>query len=385
LKKTIIFLAVFLFANPISIINGYRNAVGLNLLKENPSLTLAAKLHAKYMFKNNEFSHIERKYGYRFAGVTPAERAMSCGYPSRYVIENISKGEKSYKESIKDLFSAIYHRLAFLNFNINEIGCYSLNGIYVYDMGNKYICEACNNFEKFNSGLAGLCRDKNKIIPKEVYIANMQNNPKIVFWPYNGMKGTPPVFYEETPDPLPDYGVCGYPVSISFNPYYYKNKKIQLITFNLYKGKTIVNNVRIITSENDVNHMLKKTDFVLFPLQRLQYGARYSVEADFVIDGKIKSYKWSFEIENKQMPVITVVSNSGKYFIKPNVTYLIYFKPLNGNDKLSDLKYEFKRGLTINKIGYKDANTLYLNVSGANNKKLEIFAKNRHITLIIRD
>ena len=359
--------------------------MGLNSLEDNPSLDFAAKLHAKYMFKNNEFSHYEKKYGYRFAGVTPADRAMSCGYPSRFVIENISKGEKSYKESVKDLFSAIYHRLTFLNFNINEIGYYRLNDIYVYDMGNKYISEACDNLEKFNSGFAGLCRDKNKIIPKEVYIANMQNNPKVVFWPYNGMKNTPPVFYDEIPDPLPDYGVCGYPVSISFNPYYYKNKKIQLITFTLYKGKMPVNDVKIITSENDVNHMLKKTDFVLFPLQRLEYGAKYNVEADFVIDGKIKSYKWSFEVEDKYIPVINVIGNKGKYYIKPNITYLIYFKPLNKNDKLSDLKYEFRRGLTINKIGYKDANTLYLNISGKNNKKLKIYTKNRRITLIIKD
>ena len=38
------------------------------------------------------------------------------------------------------------------------------------------------------------------------------------------MKNTPTVFYEEHPDPLPGIGVSGYPISISFNPYYFKNK-----------------------------------------------------------------------------------------------------------------------------------------------------------------
>jgi hypothetical protein len=354
-------------------------------LDENPSLTLAAKWHAKYVFANNEITHIERKYGKRFSGVTPADRAVSSGYHSRFVIENLSKGEKSYGESIRDLFGAIYHRFGFLNFNINEIGYYNLNDVYVYDMGNKFINEACDDFSNYKSGFANICADKNKIIPKSVFYKQMVSNPKVILWPYDGMKNVPAVFYDEIPDPLPNYGVCGYPISISFNPYYFGNKNIELISFELYKDGVKVKKVKIITAKNDVNKKLENTQFVLFPLDRLEYGEHYDVKADFVIDGKIKSFQWGFDVEEKSIPVITVVGRSGEYYIKPDETYLIYFKPLNANDKLSKLRYEFKRGLVINKIGYKDANTVYLNVSGSNGKKLKITTSKRKIILIVKD
>ncbi|ACM93666.1 conserved hypothetical protein [Nautilia profundicola AmH] len=385
MKKLILFLAVFLFANPLFTINEYRNAVRLNPLDENPSLTLAAKWHAKYIYANNEITHIQRKYGRYFSGKTPADRAISCGYESRYVIENLSRGEKSYNESIKDLFGAIYHRFGFLNFNINEIGYYKLNDIYVYNMGNSFINRACKIKSDYKSGFAGLCRDKNKIIPKGVYYDQMKTNPQMVTWPYDGMKNTPAVFYEEIPDPLPEYGVCGYPVSISFNPYYYENKKISLISFELYKNGKKVEKTKIITYKNDVNRMLKKTQFVLFPLERLEYGAHYDVKADFIINGRMKSFEWGFDVEEKRIPVITVIGTNGKYFIKSNITYLIYFKPLNSNDRLSGLKYEYIKGLKINKIGYKDANTIYLNISGYPGKKLKITTKKRKIILVIKD
>jgi len=375
---------VVLFANPLFTINEYRSAVGLNMLEDNPSLTLAAKWHTKYVFANNEITHIQRKYGRNFSGVTPAERALSCGYNSRFVIENLSRGEKDYQESIKDLFGAIYHRFGFLNFNINEIGYYRLNDIYVYDMGNSFINKACKKKSNYKSGFVNLCKDKNKIIPKNIFYLQTKNNPKVVMWPYDGMKDTPAVFYEEIPDPLPNYGVCGYPVSIAFNPYYFQDKKISLISFELFKNGKKVEKTKIITSQNDVNHMIKKTEFVLFPLERLEYGAHYEVKADFVIDGRMKSYEWSFDVEEKKVPVITVIGTKGQYHIKSNITYLVYFKPLNSNDRLSNLRYEFKRGLKINEIGYKDANTIYLNVSGYKGKKLKITTKKRKIVLIIK-
>ncbi|WP_456479505.1 hypothetical protein [Nautilia sp.] len=67
------------------------------------------------------------------------------------------------------------------------------------------------------------------------------------------------------------------------------------------------------------------------------------------------------------------------------MTYLIYFRPLDGTDVLSKLRYEYRRGVKINKIGYKDANTIYINVSGFSGKKLKIITEKRRITLIVKD
>ena len=382
MKKLIIFLAVFLFSNPLNIINSYRESVGLNRLKENPSLTLSAKWHSKYLFSNNEITHIQRRYGKNFSGETPAKRAIQSGYASRFVVENISAGEKSYNESIKDLFSAVYHRLGFLNFNIDEIGYYTLKNFYVYEMGNSLINKACRYGENKKSGFAGLCENKNKIISADVYYRILKSNPHYVMWPYNGMKNTPAVFYEEMPDPLPGISVSGYPVSISFNPYYVKNVKV--LGFSLFYGNKKVK-TKFLNYKNDVNHMLKKTDFVLFPLERLEYGGKYLAVFNAVVDGKIKEYKWSFEVEEGKVPVIEVLGTKGRYNIKPNVTYLIYFRPLNVNDTVSHLKYEYKRGITVKKIGYKDANTVYLELSGKNGGKIHIKTKKRDIYLIIKE
>ncbi|WP_456479506.1 CAP domain-containing protein [Nautilia sp.] len=299
MKKLILFVTVLLysFSEPLFLINTYREIVGLNRLSENPSLELAAKWHAKYVYSNNVITHIQKRYGRDFSGVTPAERALSCGYNSRFVIENLSKGEDTYNGSVKDLFGAVYHRLGFLDFNINEIGFYKLKDIYIYDMGNSYINKACFEEDGYKKGIANLCKNRKKIIPENAYFKQMRNNPLVVMWPYDGMKNVPAAFYEEIPDPLPEYGVCGYPVSISFNPYYCK--QLHFISFELYRDGQKVKKVKLITSRNDVNHLLKNTDFVLFPLERLKYGAHYEVKADFVLNGKIKHFEWGFDVEEK--------------------------------------------------------------------------------------
>lgn len=369
--RFLLFFVGFLWANPLDTLNRYRTLAGLNILSFNTSLSCAAKIHTKYL-QNHPFSHYEEKLK------TPSLRALYCGYDSKFVIENLSKGEKDYQDSIKDLFSAIYHRLGFLDFNINEVGFDSYNKIYVYEMGNSFIRKGCINGKNIFSGIIGVCGN-NKIVSLDAFNLQMKNNPKVVVWPYDGMKNTPTVFYDEIPDPLPGYGVCGYPISISFNPYYFKN--IKLISFDLFLNNQKIKS-KIVDFKSDVNHLLKKTQFVLFPLDRLEYGREYTVKAKFLINNEIYNFKWKFNTENENN-LLKIDSLKASFVLKENTTYFLYFKPLNNNDKISKFNYRYNSNIRFNKIGYKDANTIYLNVSGKG--KITIYANNREVNLIVKE
>jgi len=376
MRYLLLFLASLLFGVSI---NDYREAVGLNPLYKNRYLIKSAKLHTIYLYKNHIISHYENPNLPYFVGVTPGDRAIYSGYNSRYIIENLSQGENSYSESIKDLFSAIYHRLGFLDFNIDEVGFYNIGNIFVYEMGNNYINNRCVK-NSSRSGFIDICKDKHRVIPKNVFNYVMKQNPKIVVWPYNGMKDVPAVFYDEIPDPLPEYGVCGYPISVSFNPYYFKHPK--LIYFKLFDSNKEIKHIKIITSKNDVNHKLKDTQFVLFPLDRLSYGKRYYVKAKFVEGSQVYRLSWSFVVENSQN-IIEINSYKQTIYLKPNKTYLIYFKPLNKNDKINQLRYSYLSNMKVNKIALKDANSVYLNISGPKGSKFKLISNKREITFVI--
>jgi len=375
MKYLLIFLTTLLFASPLNLLNNYRAQVGLNPLKENRYLDVAAQKHAYFMYKNNAIGHYEAiGYPY-FFGNTPFDRAIKAGYPTRQVVENISHGEENFNESIKDLFSAIYHRIGFLDFNIDEIGYAKISNFYVYDMGNSVIANSCKNPSYARSGYIGMCKNRNTIISKKTYNYLISKNPKVVLWPYPNMQNTPTVFYNEIPDPLPNIDVSGYPISILFNPYYYKH--IKLIDFKIDNMT-----YKIITKNNDVNHKLKYNQFVLFPLKRLDYDKTYYIHAKFLVDGKIKVFNWKFHTE-KTNNILEVTQINQTFYIKPNIKYSIYFKPQNKKDVITGFRYRYPSTLKIKDIAFKDANTIYLKVSGYG--KITLYTNNKRVNLIIKD
>jgi hypothetical protein len=367
----VLFMVISLFGDDaLDLINSYRNKAGLNSLKKNTLLTYASEKHSEYMFHNKMAGHYEDENYPYFFGTTPSKRVLKAGYPSRFIVENVSYGQDDYQSSIKNLFSAIYHRLGFLDFNIDEIGYAQSGEYFTYNMGNSLISKACESETEPRSGLYGVCKEYRKVIAKSVYYKLFNENPEVVLWPYNGMRDVPAVFYEEHPDPLPNYGVSGYPISVSFNPFYVQYAK--LIYFKLYRNYQIVNNVKIISKENDINHLLKKTDFVLFPLDRLEYGNYYQVEAKFYVDGKYKLFKWGFWVE-KRNNLITF--NKSKASIYENREYNLYFPPQHNFDKIQNFRYQYPADMKIEKIGFKDSNTLFIRVKGKGAIKLFINGK----------
>ena len=381
--KILLFLlfTIHLFANNgLNYINKLRKQANMNLLSENSFLTQAAKSHSLYMQQNKVVSHYEDKNGIGFTGVTPADRAIYHNYKSRKIKENISYNQKDIYESIDKLFAAIYHRFGFLSNDIDEIGIAKKDKYFTYDMGNSYFNKLCkgSSFNGYGKYIYSICKDKKFKIKYDKYlkIKNIlkQNNPDIVIWPPKDSKGILPVFFNETPDPLPAYKVSGYPISVEFNDFYYK-KPPTLIKFRIFEKDKQLDS-KIITYKNDVNHLLTKYQFVLFPTKRLKWDTKYKVEFYYrdAKDGNIYLIKWDFKTKKLPYKVYTITKNK-VIKVNPNKKYGFYFVPINQNDVIKIVSFRTSRGLDL-KYRYIDQNTIELELLGSFNKGIIINLSN---------
>jgi hypothetical protein len=298
-------------------------------------------------------------------------------------MENVSTNTKNAKGSIDYLFSAIYHRFAFLNFDKDEIGIGSVDttrksGIIraaVYDMGSSKLNSVCKKAFPLKNGfmyMTHVCADNEKMVPLSVYQTNKnevrQKNAKFVFSPYNGQKDVVPAFYKEFPDPLPDYEVSGYPVSIQFNPIYYEDKKILLNAFRLYDvyGKE-VQNTRVLTWKNDPNKRFQKGEFALMPLKRLEYGMTYTALFEAKVGGRKYTKTWSFTTKSFNEKLYRITKNKVSLDVKAGSTIILYFVPRSGNELLKS--YRSSRGL---KASFIDQNTLRVMMPKKLQNKMQI-------------
>jgi len=370
-------------------LNQLRNSAGLDTFSENTQLDESAQNHAQYLLINNTITHIETEGRQYFTGATPTDRAFYTGYESALVSENLSAGSDSVKNSIDDLFSAIYHRFGFLNFNINEIGigyAYSSSSIYktfyVYNMGNSFLTELCKSSNTYD-GVGGyyynICSDSDKKISTQLYdnITDYlySKAPKFVVWPYDGYLDTPPVFFEEIPDPLPECSVSGYPVSIQFNSHKIDKSSFNLISFLLYdKNGNVVNDVKLLDSENDPNNELDSYEFALMPLSRLNWNEQYKAEVKYSEKGMENTVSWVFYTRKLDSSYFLITDNSQKIKIKPGETYYLYFKPLNCNDFVSSIQYQTNAQQV--ETSFFDGNTLKIFVKGNVGEKVIICTDN---------
>jgi len=295
-------------------LNTLRQHSGLIKLKANKKLNHATKAHASYLVRQQKNGHLE-KIGWRgYTGKTPSDRVLKAGYLSRMVMENVTVNTKNYKESIDVLFSAIYHRFVFLNFDKDEIGMGNaitkkskrIHSSFVYNLGSKEIEKLCEGYYLKQNGffyMQNLCADSNVEVP-EYRIKEKQDkirvkNSNIILYPYKDAYNISPVFYTESPHPLPGSKVSGFPVSVQFNPSSYI--EVNLKKFRLYddKGKEIKKR-KILTENNDVNHRFTSLEFALMPLQRLKYDTKYHVVFEAIADGKRVKKSWYFKTKKSK-------------------------------------------------------------------------------------
>jgi len=380
-------------------VNTMRQKVGMILLNYNDFLAKAAQNHAQYLIDNNFApSHYESSGYPGYTGITPSDRAVYAGYLSRKVSENLSAGDTDPKDSVDNLFSAIYHRLGFLDFSINEIGIgnyenddYVYKSIFVYDMGNSLLNSLCLENVSVDSGtyIYNICKDKDKKIPLIDYQNAIdkieKQNAKIVFWPPKDYNDTPPVFYEESPDPLPDYSVSGYPISIQFNPYFYNSENITLESFNLYNDNGELIDTIYMDKNSDPNNEFPNLAYAIFPKKRLDWGKEYYVKAVFNINNKEETFNWEFKTKTLPYAFYKITTDEASLNIKPNKAYALYLVPLNNNDTIMSFKALYQTNDKI-EINFIDQNTLYIKVNGNTGDKIILdLSDNRKLTLVLAD
>lgn len=347
--------------NWLTYLNKLRTLTGLKAFQENQLIDKAARNHAVYLAKNQVIDHYENPYNPFYTGTTPADRLRYVGYNYLTVGENISYGEDNATSSIDDLFSAIYHRLAFLEPSFVHIGfgqSKDLEGsaYYVFDMASPA-----------SLGYSG-------------YISLLKNSPEIVIWPANNVV-VPPVFYNtEEPNPLPNMLITGYPISFSFNKLLVN--KVELIDFELtdQSGKSI--DTIEMTSYSDPNGELSQNQFVFFPINRLNWATTYKAKATFKVNDNIKTYTLIFKTRKPPYPMYIIDTEALDLPIVSGKTYTLYFPPTTPQDTISHIRYSYTYGTAVD-INLYDPNTLNIKATGLLGSEIFIKTPYRSVTLTI--
>ncbi|MCZ8519180.1 MULTISPECIES: stalk domain-containing protein [Paenibacillus] len=120
-------------------INDYRILYGLQPLKLNANLTLAAKLHASYLAGNKAANsglslHKQQAGLPGFIGEGPGERSVYAGY-YKGIGEDVSFHTGTLIDSIDSLFDAPYHRSPFLNPDARDLGIEMVGDYVVMEFG----------------------------------------------------------------------------------------------------------------------------------------------------------------------------------------------------------------------------------------------------------
>ncbi len=355
----------------LAYINSLRQKSGLIKFKVNNKLNKAASSHASYLVRQQKHGHYEKKGWKGYTGKTPSDRVLKAGYTSKDVMENATENAKNYHHSIDILFAAIYHRFVFLSFKNNEIGIGSaatkkkrrVTSAFVYNTGSTEINKLCKNFylmENDTYYVQNMCKNSDKMIPKYLYEQKQdkvrRKNSALVLYPYPNAKNILPAFYTENPHPLPGSKVSGFPVTVQFNPLFYKNVKLKKFRLFDARGKRI-KKYKILTHKSDRNHRLTKLQFAFMPLKRLEYATQYRVEFEAVADGKRVKKSWKFTTKKPKGTLHKITKRKTTLKAKKGEKVALYFEPRSNKDILDCISYTDKLNITC-----IDHNTLLLDI-----------------------
>ncbi len=361
-------------------LNGMRKAAGLTPVRLNPLLSRGAAGHAGYLVRNKMRGHEQQAGRPGFTGRLPTQRARQAGYLAAGVSENLTQGAGTAAGSVEDLMTAIYHRFGFLALDIDEVGIGVGPGDpkgapWVFNMSDSALSVLCSNppdAARFQppgafTQLCGATSPKLNVSYVETQQARLPRaNPAWVIWPPAGYDHTPPAFFEETPNPLPDRKVSGYPISIQFNRA--KVQAASLRSFRLLEraGSTDreVTRLRLLNKKTDPNRIFTALDFAWFPLDRLAWDSGYRVLADFDVDGRPQQFEWEFRTRSLGMPVITLGAGDSVLRLPGDVDHALYVPPTEKVPRIEKYTWESQAGMTVVADAI-DPNTVRLRLSCA--------------------
>ncbi len=376
-------------------LNEIRKEAGLITYKKNEVLEQSALNHAYYLSINDLRGHVGSSDKEGFTGESAGDRAEFAGYQAYKTVGEVVSYRDTAKKSIDSLMSAIYHRNNLLNLNRDEIGIGYLepkdedsNGRFVANNGNGKVAELCAKGENYSGkGKYYKVCDPEIKVGEEPYLAaknaNLDTNPEMVIWPPDGAEGIQPVFYEETPDPLPDYGVSGYPVSMVFNSK--KVEKVEVKSLEIYTKEdgAKIEDVRFLNESSDPSKKFTSHQFVLFPLARLKYNTAYLVKASWIQDDEEKSKEWSFTTKDLGGETFEIEEKTSSFEVKSGETYYLYNPPYK-DPPTGSRKYQPDKGVTFERESV-DSSTLQVKVSGdAGGKVTVTYPDGKVVTLVIK-
>jgi uncharacterized protein YkwD len=385
-------------AQAYAYLNQIRIKAGLTEFSQNAQLEIAAFNHANYLTNNLIIGHYENQGIFGFTGVYPKDRTMNAGYRSSLVSENVSSGNVNSIDSIEKLMGAIYHRFGFLDFVHDEVGIgiaqislESPNSIYTYNMGNTEYNALCEGPAFSGTGYYyfNVCEPNIKIDAtafEKVKEKAMGNNPNIVVWPVNNDEEVPPAFFEEIPDPLPDYAVSGNPISIQFNPLVFTTVNITRFELYVEPDNSQVHPTRLLTQSTDPNKKMSNLQYALFPLKRLEWNTAYRVEVEYTSNLGEETVIWHFKTRDLGVPLFTVQGDNEEILISSDIfTFVVYVPPTVTFPKIGRINYLFPSKTAVETL-FEDGNTLWINLLGEIDQEIRFnFSGERQFVVKIRD
>ncbi len=359
-------------------LNELRSSAGMQAFTRNLKLEEAALNHANYCISNEAGGHFESKDHPGYTGYNHIERINFVNYLSRNVGENISShnGIVDDKRSVDGLMSAIYHRFVFLSFDFDEIGIgkvqSGVSGCYVYNLGSMSKNMLCSGEGSVIKGAyyTSVCSDEDFRISADHFqaaeISTRGKNQSVVLWPSENSEDVPPAFFDETPDPLPDHSVSGYPVSIQFNPSVYTDNIPVVTRFELFDEQTgeLLEIIKHMDEASDLNNKLKASEHVIFPLHRLQWAKRYRAEVDYSVENKTESIRWFFNTRELNVPFYLLTEDKQLIEESSGQLFTVYMPPRHKADADKIVRTRYK-GLTSLDVQVLDGNTLSIIAHGS--------------------
>jgi len=374
-------------------LNTLRAEAGLHPLSVDYALTSSAEAHSHYLALNHTTGHTEESYLDGFTGEGSSDRAIAAGYESIAVSENVSWGQESIQSSIDKLLSGIYHRFTFLSMEKDIIGIGVEDRHYTFDLGNRALNQLCLD-HLYSSGAYyyNACRDSQKRIEiasynqARDYYKLLNDAPEAVVWPAPNSHDILPGFYAESPDPLPDYGVSGYPVSVTFNDARFPTAPDAVSLMLQDEDNHSIESLFMDTS-TDPNQHFSSHQFALFPLEHLEWGRTYQVTLTYESEEK----HWCFSTRSLASFGAEKVyridhSEDSRLEVVAGKSYALYLVPQHQDDLFSSYHYRYNTDRPS--IGFIDRNTLLVTVEGEAGERVEISLDNETeqiITLVIAD
>lgn len=250
-------------------INYRRSQIGLGPLVRNSLIDNAALGHSNYLNSNNVVAHSQIKGKPGFTGETPFDRLSASGYvvTSTWgeVIAGITTNSGFYMA--ENLITAVYHRFVIFEPVFKEGGA----GSAVNNSGYAYFTTDFAGNSRYGPGLpAG----------------------QIISYPFNGQLKVATSFSsdEETPDPVPNQDVVGYPISVHAN----FDATLGVTAFTVrQRGASADLAVRLLSKETDAINTSRSVAAII-PLAPLLAGTTYDVSFIGKVNGANVTRTWSF-------------------------------------------------------------------------------------------